>query len=983
MRGRRSRPGFSWSTSPRCTPCDVEPYEYLARNDNTRPVSHGAMTPSSFPNPFAPIALGALCLLGWTAARAAPPAPPAAPTSRGVPALLVARCGGCHGARAPKAGLDLTSAAGIARGGDRGPALVPGNPDDSPLYGVLRDGRMPPKGAGRISRAETEAVRRWIAEGAGAVAAAAPPVTQHDVLPMLRLRCTVCHGLRRQEGGLDLRSLASMLKGGRSGPAMVRGKPGESLVVKRVHAGEMPPPGRLVEVSVKPMEPGELALLSRWIAAGAPELAVRPDAPGTGPAPLVSERDRSFWAFRPPRRMTPPRVAGREAEAGHSIDAFLLRDLKKQGLSFAPEADRAALIRRATFDLTGLPPAPAEAAAFVADRDPRAYEKLIDRLLASPRYGERSARRWLDLAGYSDSEGIQDADPLRPFNWRYRDYVIRAFNADKPYDRFLLEQIAGDELADYERGPVTTEIADNLIATGFLRQTTDATFAGITGFVPDRLDVVADEVAVLGSAVMGLTLKCARCHDHKFDPIPQRDYFRLLDVFKGALDEHDWLSPQLGETGGRSLNGRRYLPHVTPEEREKWETLERALDTEAAGVRDALTLRGAELRAKGVMGTDDELKQKDADFRRAAEAAAARLKEIEGRRQPAPVIRALWDRGEPSPTYVLKRGDYLQRGPLVGPGVPTVLLDAKSPFVVRPPWPGARQTGRRLAFARWLARPDHPLTARVLVNRVWKEHFGRGIVETVDNFGRAGARPSHPELLDWLASSFTSSGWSLKSLHRRIMLSRAYRQSSAPSAAARARDPENRSLSRMPLRRLDAEEVGDTIALAAGKLDETPFGPPDELEVRADGLVRVKGTSKGWRRSIYALQRRKNPISLLEAFDLPQMSPNCVSRSVSTVATQALHLLNDARVRELAGSFAERVRADAGEDAAAQVERACLLALGRSPAWEERRAAVETLARLQERWSTEPGVDPAGARSRALADYCHALLNSAAFLYID
>jgi hypothetical protein len=338
-----------------------------------------------------------------------------------------------------------------------------------------------------------------------------------------------------------------------------------------------------------------------------------------------------------------------------------------------------------------------------------------------------------------------------------------------------------------------------------------------------------------------------------------------------------------------------------------------------------------------------------------------------------------------------------------------VLTDGKTPFVVTPPWPGAKQTGRRLAFARWLVRPDNPLTARVVVNRIWKQHFGRGIVTTLDNFGKTGARPTHPELLDNLAVLFTTEtrrhgdgetarrrdggtdglGWSLKRLHRLMMLSGAYRQAShLPSNSQSAIrdpqsiDPENRLLWHMPLRRLEAEEMSDSLLAISGKLDLTQYGPPDELDIRGDGLVRIKGTAKGWRRAVYSLQKRKAPITLLESFDLPPMGPNCVDRPVSTVATQALHLLNDAGIRQLASDFAARVRMEAGEEQSAQIERACRLAWGRGPAADERREALATLADLQSEWRRQ-GKPEKEASQLALADYCLALFNSAAFLYID
>jgi cytochrome c553 len=874
-------------------------------------------------------ALAVLLLLGTPLAgvRADPPAPRFETDIR---PLLQAKCVRCHGGKARKADLDLTSRAGVQKGGESGAVVVPGKPKESLLFEKIHTGAMPPNKREALSAAEVELVRRWIAAGADeGKQEAAVALTQHDVLPIVLRRCTVCHGLRRKEGGLDLRSRAAMLHGGKSGPAFVPGKPEESLLLKRVRAGEMPPRTRLVEVSVQPIEPAETDVIARWIAAGAPEVAIEPDVATRKPDPLFSDKDRDFWAFRPPQVVMVPAVRDL-AKVRNPIDAFILKKLETKGLSLSPEADRLTLLRRASIDLTGLPPTPAEAEAFLADRSPDAYERQIDRLLASPHYGERWGRYWLDLAGYADSEGKREQDLPRPHAWRYRDYVVRAFNADKPYDRFLLEQLAGDELADYEHAPeITQEIYDNLVATGFLRMTPDATWANITGFVPDRIEVIADEIEVLGSAVLGLTMKCARCHSHKFDPIPQRDYYRLVAVFKGAYDEYDWLKPDvrpgIGPVSQDPLGGR-LLPYVTTAERRTWE------------------------------------KAKD-----------------KGAREPR--IQALWDRGEPSPTYIYRRGDPLRPGQLVGPGVPTVLTDGRTPFEVKPPWPGAKQTGRRLAFARWLIQPDHPLTARVMVNRLWKHHFGSGIVPTLANFGKVGARPTHPELLDWLAREFVRQGWSIKRMHRLMMTSATYRQSSAVADAHERLDPDNALLSRMPLVRLDAEALYDTLLFVSGRLDGTMLGPGDAVQVRPDGLVTPAGTAKGWRRLVYVRQQRKQIPTHLENFDFPQMNPNCVERRPSTVAPQALYLLNNGMIQQLAEAFAGRVQREAGAETARQVECVYRLALGRSPGDEEKRVGLEALARLTEQWAAQAGRNAAGRQ--ALATYCHALLNSAAFLYVD
>ncbi len=806
------------------------------------------------------------------------------------------------------------------------------------------------------------------------------------------------------------------------------GKPGESWIAKKLQSGEMPPKQGLDELSVRPITKTEIARVIGWIAQGSP-VGKPADAQGIGTDPLVAEKDRQFWAFQPPKRPAVP-AAKDHGRVRNPIDAFLLAGLEAKGLSLAPEADKLTLIRRAYFDLTGLPPAPEDAQAFLADRDPDAYEKMIDRLLASPRYGERWGRYWLDLAGYADSEGGKiAADYVRPDAWRYRDYVIRSFNADKPYDRFLVEQIAGDELADYEHAAVVTpELVDIIVATGFLRMGPDSTNDRATNAVEDRLDMIADEMDILGSGIMGLTIRCARCHSHKYDPIPQRDYYRMVDIFKGAYDYYDWMMPQK-EPIAKRITPLRFLPYITPgatpvqlmEQQQAREMRDSELDAQIEKLKGAREEKAAPLKKKILdqrlaqlpQGLRDDLRKTldtpagqrtevqkylaqkfekllkiepqelnnaDAAYRRAAEENERQIKLLEVQKDPEPRIRALWDRGSPTPTYILRRGEAANPGPLMRPGVPAVLTDGKTPFAAAPPWPGARSTGRRLAFAKWLTRPDNPLTARVMVNRIWAHHFGTGIVKTVGNFGHTGSPPSNPELLDWRATEFAARGWSMKAMHRLIMTSSAYRQSSTATPALDKADLDNVLLSRMPLKRMEAELVYDTLLAISGQLDERRFGPPDPVQVRDDGLVTPIGTEKGWRRSVYTAQRRTETATLLESFDLPPMSPNCLERNTSTVAIQALHLLNNAMVEKLAGFLAEKIRKETGDDARQQIERGYRLALSRPPSAEEVNLSLAAWGRFKD---VEAKTEPQSANQRALAAFCHALVNSAAFLYVD
>ena len=858
-----------------------------------------------------------------------------------------------------KGELALNSTERLLKGGEGGEILVPGKPEESRLYELVLKGEMPSDKKNPFTEKETELLKRWIEEGAkfGSGGEAAAKLTEHDVLPIFLLRCTACHGRNKQEGGLDLRSRESILKGGKSGPVIVLGKPAESLLVKRVATGEMPPHKRLVEAAVKPMEPDELEKIKAWIKQGAPQAAEEPDLAGTPEDPLLRPEDKDFWSFKPP--MAARISAGSVSSKAHNfIDSFVQQKLQEQKLAPSPEASPLTLLRRAHFDLTGLPPTPEEAAAFLSEskNSPDAIERLIDRLLASPRYGERWGRHWLDVAGYADCEGRREQHLPRPFAWRYRDYVIRAFNADKPYDRFLLEQLAGDELADYEHAAeITQELEDNLVATAFLRMAPDPTWANLTGFVPDRLEVLADEMDVLGSGVMGLTFKCARCHTHKFDPIPQRDYYRLLAIFKGAYDEHDWLRPEIKGFGGAysAGPGERYLPFVSTRERSAWLAEKARIDAEIA-----------KLKADAATAETD-----------------GKIKALEAQRQPEPRLMALWDRGEPSPTYVYRRGNYQNPGTLVRPGVPAVLTNGNAGFAIEPPWPGAKSTGRRLAFAKWLTQPEQPLTARVFVNRLWKHHFGQGIVKSLGNFGKTGDKPTHPELLDTLAVELVRQNWSPKALHRKMLLSHTWRQSSAVTPESQSLDADGRWLSHMPLRRMEAEPLRDTLQYVAGELDETRFGPAESVRVQPDGLV-----LSGKRRSIYVQQLRKQPASLLESFDLPAMNPNCLERSESLVSTQALHLMNDASVRVLSEKLAEQILRETVGGGYTEPERLYLIVLSRLPSATEHQLLTASLEKLTRAWELElaaTGQEKSQAHKRALATACHTLFNSADFLYVD
>ena len=883
---------------------------------------------------------------------------------RAVRPLFAMHCFRCHSGESRKAELDLSSAAGVRKGGESGAVVESGQLADSLLYQLVLDGHMPPEDDKRLTQDEVAIIAEWIAAGApfatdvGADNSAS--MTQHSVLPILYRRCVMCHGPEYQQGKLDVRDRAEMLAGGTTGAALVPGKPDESLMVVRLRQRLCPPAADIGEAGIEPITTDELAVLEKWIGAGAPFEEIDLDEASDHADPLVSDSDRDFWSLRPPSRADPPAVAEPHL-LRTAVDAFLLERLEAKGLSYSKEADRLTLLRRAVFALTGLPPSPQQVTRFVSDQHPGAYERLIDRLLASPRYGEKWGRFWLDVAGYSDSEGKRNADMVRPYAYRYRDYVIRAFNDDKTYNTFLLEQLAGDEQVDYAKAEMLTpEEIEKLVATGFLRMAPDGTSADPVNRFSDRVEVIADEIDVLGRGVMGLTLQCARCHSHKYDPIPQRDYYRLVAVFKGAYDEYDWLTPQPFTNQWKMAKQR----HLT------------------VGIRDeldAMTAHNSPLRKE-----INQLKAKQQNTKdvKQVRALSKSIKKLQGQLREEPRIRALWDRGRPSPTYIYRRGVETQPGRLVGPGVLSALKDRAAPFVVKPPQHSTPKTGRRLALAKWLTQPSHPLTARVFVNRIWQRHFGTGIVASLDNFGRLGTPPSHPELLDWLAVQFVDSGWSVKSLHRLIMTSTAYRQASIVDAQHEKLDPENGLISRMPMRRLSAEEVRDSILYVASRLSERPFGEADPVEVRKDGLVTSRKSAGGWRRSVYVRQRRKEMPTILETFDLPQMNPNCTQRMHSTVVSQPLHLLNNKMIYELSRSIADRVEREAGSQTQARVARAWLLAYGRFANDDERDTSTTVVEQLTRQWQQQ-GMGEQQAAHQALGDLCHVLLNSATFLFVD
>ncbi|MCA9173533.1 MAG: DUF1553 domain-containing protein [Planctomycetales bacterium] len=965
-----------------------------------------------------PILLAGLMLCLFSVASAEDHGPPT--LQRDVLPIFREKCGKCHSERVRKGGLSLADATAIRKGGESGEPLVAASLDDSALWSMVDGGGMPPEDEPQLDATQLQTIKQWLTDSNEVKqwAVEEHALTQHDVLPIVLLRCVTCHGPQRTDGGLDMRTRAAMLKGGKHGPALIPGDADGSPMIQRIVSEACPPRDLLLKFFVRRPPTAELETLRKWIDAGAPEDDSEPDVATTEPDPLVTDEQREYWAFQPPAATKPP------AGEPHPIDAFIAARLKAAGLQLAPEADRATLIRRAYIDLIGMPPTLPELRQWLNSKDPRWHDAMVDHLLASPHYGERWGRYWLDLAGYADSEGGISADPVRPVAWKYRDYVVRAFNEDKPYDRFLLEQLAGDELIDYDRAEkITPEMVDNLVATGFLRMGIDETGSRTMNFVPERLKVISDAITIVGAGLMGLTMECARCHSHKYDPIPHRDYYRFKAVFQGALDEHDWRSFKTRTLKVATTDHRRQVAAVNPPLQTKLKQLEgqrRKLEGEiqlellrghypeqseqdnratiaalkvADNNRTLPQRRLVERLFQAELLPDSRQPESVLALRAQSETLQHEIERTEREMAPALEIRALWDSGRPSPTYALLRGEHDRPGALVGPGVPSVLTDGKTPFVATPPFPeGTPKTGRRLALAKWMTRPDHPLTSRVFVNRVWRHHFGVGLKHELDNFGMKSDPPTHPQLLDWLAVEFVRRGWSIKELHRLIMSSKTYRQSSHVSEQAMQLDPQNLLWSRMPLQRLDAESLRDSLLRVSGRLDDTPGGLPDPVTVGREGLVTANETAHGgWRRSIYLQYRRTEIPTMMETFDYPKMGPNCVSRVVSTVSPQALMMMNNGRVRELSAALAARVvveAADAGTPDSSEpplrqwVELVSLLALSRPASPQELDLGVEALKKLARQWEQD-SAEPAAANLRALETYCHTILNSAAFAYVD
>lgn len=744
------------------------------------------------------------------------------------------------------------------------------------------------------------------------------------VRPVLVMHCQKCHGPAKQQSGLRLDTKAALLVGGDSGPVVVPGKPEESPLIEAInHAGlKMPPKEKLPADAI--------AALTDWVRQGAPW----PDERIISKKPSLEEARRTHWAFQPVRPPTPPAVTD-TAWPLNDVDRFIRAALDARGLKPVELADKATLLRRVTFDLTGLPPTPEEVRAFLADPSPVAYSRVVERLLASPAYGERWGRHWLDVVRYADTAGDNSDYPI-PQLYLYRNYVIRAFNADRPYDQFLLEQLAGDLLPHRDE----EERRMHVIATGYLGNA--RRFGSYEDARYQWYLTYEDTIDNLGKALLGLTVSCARCHDHKFDPIPTEDYYALYGFFQST--RFPWPGVELDKMQ------RDLVPLLPPEEAEP---LLREREQRLTELEDEIQRLSKE-QATADQARREQLKKQIVNVRNRKEKLG---------QQPLPFPTAY---AVAEGTRRVGSARMQLRGDPEKPGkeVPRRFLSVLGGQTL----PSETQGSGRLHLARWLVDPANPLTARVFVNRLWQHHFGKGLVATPNDFGKQGHKPSHPELLDYLANRFVADGWSIKAMHRLLVQSRIYQLASHDDPVNRQIDPTNDYLWRYTPRRLDAEALRDSLLAISGKLDRSEGGPhpfPHPTTWDFTQHKPFKAVYESQRRSVYLMTQRIQRHPYLALFDGADTNASTAARVTSTTPLQALYLMNDSFVHDQARAFANRLRREAADETA-RIERAHLLAFGRLPTATELRLSQEYLEKARS-WLGAADEDAAAWESYARA----------------
>ena len=809
---------------------------------------------------------------------------------------------------------------------------------------------------------------------------------ESKIRPLLAENCYQCHSEQAKTlfANLHLDSRAGMLKGGDRGPVIVPGNPQASRLIQAVRQEnlEMPPMGKLPDAQIE--------ALVKWVEMGAPW----PDQVAEAVPITQPEADAAagldHWAWQPVRKVSPPAVQN-EDWSSHPIDDFILARLEGSGLSPSADADRYTLLRRVYIDLTGLPPPPVEIKAFIKDDSQDAFEKVVDRLLQSPRFGERWGRHWLDLTGYADNIGKGRLVPAKEA-WRYRDYVINAFNNDKPYDRFVQEQVAGDVL-EWENDAQRRE---QIIATGFLAigpwALVDANKEQL------RMDVVDNQIDTLGRTFLGLTLGCARCHDHKFDPIPTREYYALAGIFRSTKT----LAGR--ESGIWSKINRVPLPETAAELTKRAAAMEQYEKALAEALIPQETIHNEK---KQLLDRQQALEEREADsaekekiaeeieeIDKKLQEATHRVQMLEFNRPDPPMAIVTEDRDVPEDCHINIQGSPHSLGEVVPRGFLSIASTEPPPrFAERRDLKGryVRSSGR-LELAAWLVNPENPLTARVMVNRIWHHLFGAGLVRTVDNFGTSGEMPSHPELLDYLASRFVEQGWSIKSAMREIVLTQTYRQASLHNVGAREIDPDNRLLWRINRRRLEAEAYRDFLLAISGRLDLARGGPslplddPDNIKFdRPTLLVEDAKLDEATlrRRTVYLPMFRKSqlePLEVLDLFDFPTPDETTGARSVTTVPTQSLYLMNSPFVQEQARVTAQALLERKELDDQERIAHLILKALNRPVTQREQVRALQFVADFEEELLLLPEA-PENPQLEAWARYCHAVFLSNEFLF--
>jgi hypothetical protein len=831
-----------------------------------------------------------------------------------------------------------------------------------------------------------------------------PELFSKSIAPLLSGRCIQCHGQGAPMSDLDLRSREGMLKGGKHGAAVVPGNAEASSLYRHLTGSvqpQMPLGGRLTSQ--------EIALFKSWIEQGAAWDGAAAGALLTSSVPpekKFTAGQRKYWAFQPVNKPAVP-ITADQSWTRNPLDAFVLAKLADKKIRPNQPADKVTLLRRATLDLIGLPPTIEEVQAFLSDNSPDAFAKVVDRLLASPKYGERWGRYWLDLARYADTNGFK-ADEVRPNIWRYRDYVIQSFNEDKPYDRFVREQIAGDELYPQDKSA--------RIAVAFNRHYTDETNQPVLEL--RRQEMLNDVTDTVASVFMGLTYGCAKCHDHKFDPILHKDYYRLQAFFANMRaddkltllkdDKLEAYNQQLAAWDAQTKDFRNQMHSLVEpigKARSDYYSIRFSKGTKEAlnpPPKDRTPLQSllAIYATPQITYKDDDL-AKELKGEQAKQYAnlAAQLKAFDSIKPVAPLAQTVIDNGHVAPkTFVLAGGSWDAPKEEVQPGFLSI-LDPVDPKIVPPE--GLNSTGRRSVLANWLADPKNPLTTRVIVNRVWHGHFGTGIVPSTSDFGVMGERPSNPQLLDFLTATFVENGWSIKKLHRMIMLSNVYQESSDAQDKALAADPDDKLMWRYPRHRVEGEVIRDSMLLTSGLLNPKMGGPGIHPELPAGTLAPgtvwnvEKDSSEVNRRSVYIFSKRVMTYPMFEAFDAPNSEESCPRRFRTVIPSQSLALMNDKLVLSWSQTFAQRILDDRGLTPEQQIQRAFRVALSRSPNAQEEQESLKFLNKQSELLAarlarTEPVALPAKipegttpAQAAAFVDFCHALLNSNEFLYVN